>query len=134
MPWQKLVNRCKILSSPKQVRPLRKLFSKKEEHYEKLEADKSSRLVCGYPLGIDSRKTSVADESGLRGGLQLPSVLSLLFQQTCRAPALRVQHGGQSARRVLRQYQPGRSQVLAHWGSGRRVGYQQKGRLGGGIV
>jgi len=81
--WQNLLDRSKILCvkslGPSKKTPLR-ILALNGGGYEELEADKPSQLVCGYPLGLDSRKTSVADESGLRRGLQLPSVLSLLFQ------------------------------------------------------
>ena len=81
--WQNPLDRSKILCvkslRPSKKTPLR-IRALNGGGYEELEADKPSQRVCGYPLGLDSRKTSVADESGLRGGLQLPSVLSLLFQ------------------------------------------------------
>src|SRR6266567_5955942 len=78
-PWRNLVDRCKILSLTKAIRTWEPCFKDGGE-YEKLAADKPSQLVCGDPVGLDSRKTSMADESGLRGSLQLSSVLSLLFQ------------------------------------------------------
>ena len=81
--WQNLLDRSKILCvkslGPNKKTPLR-IVALNGGGYEELEADKPSQRVCGYPLGLDPRKTSVADESGLRGGLQLPSILSLLFQ------------------------------------------------------
>ena len=54
--------------------------------YEKLEANKPSHRVCGCPDGFDSGKTSMADESGLRGSLQLPSVLSRYFNKHAEHP------------------------------------------------
>src|SRR5438445_11624065 len=93
--WQNLLDRSKILCvkslRPSKKTPLR-IQALNGGGYEELETDKPSQRVCDYPVGLDSRKTSMADESGLRGSMQLPSVLSLLFQSTRRAPALRVQH------------------------------------------
>src|SRR5580658_2584682 len=103
--WLNLVKRGKIPPLIKASQAPSKLLGSNEGGgYEELEADKPSHLVCACPPGLDSRQTCMADESRLCGSLQLPSVLSLLFQQTRRAPALRVQHGRQSARRVLGQH------------------------------
>src|SRR5205823_2434107 len=102
--------------------------------HEKLEANKPSHTLFAGPHGNDSREAGMANEGRLRRSVQLSFILSLLLQQARRDAALRVQHGGEGARRTLGRYQPGGSKVLADRRSGRRVGHQQKGSVGGGIV
>src|SRR5438094_5444202 len=67
-PWRNLVNRCRILSLTKASQTLfGKLVSKKKKEegggYEKVDADRPSHVVFADPLGLNSRKTCVADES-----------------------------------------------------------------------
>src|SRR5258707_15785385 len=98
--------------------------------HEKLETSKSSHILFAGPHGHDAREASLANEGRLCRSLQLPSVLSLLFQQACRAPALRVQHGGKSPPKALGGHELGGGQVLADRGPSPQGGDETK-RAGG---
>src|SRR5258708_32264 len=71
-------------------------------------------------------------EGGLPGGVQLPCLLSVLFQQASRAPVLRIQYGGPGAPGPRRKCGFGRREVLVDWRSRRSMGQREEREVGGG--